>query len=142
ALRVVLTGGPSITELEIGEEIEAKCHFPIINLIGKTNLKQLLAILRKAKLLVAPDSGPAHMATAVDTPVIGLYACTNPDRARPYFSQDWVIDKYQEAVKEKHAKDAAHLPWGLRVRDAGTMERITVEDVTNKLDDFMQRTGN
>ena len=142
ALRVVLTGGPSITELEIGEEIEAKCHFPIINLIGKTNLKQLLAILRKAKLVVAPDSGPAHMATAVDTPVIGLYACTNPDRARPYFSQDWVIDKYHEAVKEKHGKDVSHLPWGLRVRDAGTMERITVKDVTDKLDEFMNLKEN
>lgn len=139
ALRVVLTGGPSVTELEMGENIETKCKFPIINLIGNTNLKQLLAILGKATLVVSPDSGPAHMATAVNTPVIGLYACTNPDRARPYFSQDWVVDKYHEAVQEKHGKDASQLPWGIRVRDPGTMERITVKDVTDKLDEFMQR---
>jgi len=72
-----------------------------------------------------------------------LYACTNPDRARPYFSGEWVIDKYHEAVRAKHGKDAAELPWGLRVRDPGTMERITVQDVTNKLDDFMRsKSGN
>ena len=142
ALRVALTGGPSITELEMGEAIETKCKFPIINLIGKTNLKQLLAILKKAKLVIAPDSGPAHMATAVNTPVIGLYAYTNPDRARPYFSQDWVIDKYHDAVREKHGKDVSQLPWGIRVRDPGTMDRITVKDVTDKLDEFMNRVKN
>ena len=141
ALRVVLTGGPSIAELEMGANIESKCKFPIINLIGKTNLKQLLAILRKATIVVSPDSGPAHMATAVNTPVIGLYACTNPDRARPYLSQEWVIDKYHEAVREKHGKEVSELPWGIRVRDPGTMERISVKDVSDKLDEFMQRKG-
>jgi heptosyltransferase I len=139
-LRVVLTGGPSIIELEMGQDIETKCKLPTINLIGKTNLKQLLAILDKATVVLSPDSGPAHMATAVKTPVIGLYACTNPDRARPYFSGELVIDKYHDAVREKHGKDASELPWGIRVRDPGTMERITVEDVTKKLDEFMRRT--
>ncbi|MCI0504753.1 MAG: glycosyltransferase family 9 protein [Gammaproteobacteria bacterium] len=141
AFRVVLTGGPSITELEMGQDIETQCKIPIINLIGKTNLKQLLAILKKATLVISPDSGPAHMATAAGTPVIGLYACTNPDRARPYFSGEWVIDKYHEAVRAKHGKEASELSWGLRVRDPGTMERITVEDVTRKLDEFMQKTA-
>jgi heptosyltransferase I len=138
-LRVVLTGGPSIVELEMGQDIETHCQAPIINLIGKTNLKQLLAILGKATVVLSPDSGPAHMATAVGTPVIGLYACTNPDRARPYFSGEWVIDKYHEAVRNKHGKNASQLPWGIRVRDPGTMERITMKDVTNKLDEFIQR---
>jgi len=142
ALRVVLTGGPSITELEMGQEIETKCNAPITNLIGKSNLKQLLAILDKSTLVISPDSGPAHMATAVGTPVIGLYACTNPDRARPYYSKEWVIDKYHEAVFDKHGKKASQLPWGIRVRDPGTMERITVEEVTNKLDEFMQQSNN
>jgi heptosyltransferase I len=77
------------------------------------------------------------MATAVNTPVIGLYACTNPDRARPYFSGDLVVDEYHKTVRDKYGKDAAQLPWGIRVRDAGTMERITVNDVTGKLDQFM-----
>jgi heptosyltransferase I len=136
-LRVALTGGPSGIEREMGEQIIRQCDRPVVNLIGRTNLKQLLALLDKALLVISPDSGPAHMATAVNTPVIGLYACTNPDRARPYFSGDLVVDEYHKTVRDKYGKDAAQLPWGIRVRDAGTMERITVNDVTGKLDQFM-----
>lgn len=140
-LRAVLTGGPSGIEKEMGAQIARQCNSPVVNLIGKTNLKQLLALLDKAVLVISPDSGPAHMATAVNTPVIGLYACTNPDRARPYFSGDLVIDKYHQAVRDKYGKDAEQLPWGIRVRDAGTMERITVNDVTGKLDQFMAQAN-
>ena len=140
-LRVALTGGPGRIEREMGEQIVQQCRTPPLNLIGKTTLKQLLALLDKALLVISPDSGPAHMATAVNTPVIGLYACTNPDRARPYLSEELVIDKYHEAVREKFGKDASELPWGIRVRDAGTMERITVQDVTAKLDQFLQHVN-
>lgn len=140
-LRVVLTGGPSRSEREMGEQIMQQCHSPPINLIGNTSLKQLLALLDKALLVISPDSGPAHMATAVNTPVIGLYACTNPDRARPYLSTELVIDRYHEAVREKFGKTADQLAWGIRVRDAGTMERITVNDVTAKLDQFMKHAA-
>ena len=81
-MQVVLTGGPSQSELVFGEAIARLMRHEPINLIGHTNLNQLLAILERARCVIAPDSGPAHLATAVSTPVIGLYACTNPDRAR------------------------------------------------------------
>jgi heptosyltransferase I len=100
-------------------------------------LKQLLAILQQANLLIAPDSGPAHMATAVDTPVIGLYAATNPDRARPYLSPELVINRYPDAVYNKFEKPVDEVPWGSRIRDAGTMERISTESVNDMLDQFM-----
>ena len=73
------------------------------------------------------------MATAVGTPVIGLYACTNPERARPYFSADYVVNKYPQAVLAKFGRPAEELPWGTRVREPGTMDRITAEDVIEKL---------
>lgn len=136
-LRVAITGGPSSIEKQMAVEIESKADHKPLNLVGKTNLKQLLALLQKSIAVVSPDSGPAHMATAVNTPVIGLYACTNPDRARPYLSADYTIDKYHEAVLAKHGKSADELMWGLRVRDPGTMERIQVEDVTRALDKLM-----
>lgn len=133
-MRVVLTGGPSALERQYGEEITAAMKHQPINLIGRTNLKQLLAVIARARAVVAPDSGPAHLATSVGVPVIGLYATTNPDRARPYLSSDYVVDRYKEAVQAKHGKTPADLPWGVRVRDAGTMDRITVSDVTSVLD--------
>lgn len=134
-LRVYLTGGNSATEQQLASAIEEKApNANITNLIGKTSLKQLLAILEKAVVLVSPDSGPAHLATTVDTPVIGLYACANPDRTGPYLSRQWTINHYPDAVQEKFHKPVSALPWGIRVRDPGTMDRITVEEVESTLD--------
>lgn len=136
-LPTVLTGGRSAIEREYGEKIFQLCKHKPVNLIGKTSLKQLLAILQQAKVLIAPDSGPAHMAIAVDTPVIGLYAATNPDRARPYLNPELVVNRYPEAVSAKYHKSVDEVPWGSRVREDGTMARIRVEDVNTRLDQFI-----
>lgn len=150
-LKIVLSGGPSRLEWQYGAEIHGRldvngCSASLTNLIGKTDLKQLLAVLDRAEAVISPDAGPAHLATAVNTPVIGLYACTNPDRARPYLSKPYTVNRYPEAVQAKYGKMPADLPWGIRVRDAGTMERIRVEDVTRMLDQLMAdmaaETGN
>ncbi len=141
-LKVVLCGGNSRLERLYGAEIHARldtrgCSGALTNLIGRTNLKQLLAILARGELLVSPDAGPAHLATAVGTPVIGLYACTNPERARPYLSAAYTVNRYPEAVQAKYGKMPDQLPWGIRIRDPGTMERIQVDDVTAVLDKLM-----
>jgi heptosyltransferase I len=133
-MTVVLTGGPSAIEKEYGESICAAAQVPILNLIGKTNLKQLLAILEMAEIVISPDAGPAHLATAVATPVIGLYAATNPDRARSYLSAEYVVNRYPEAVNSVYGKSVSLLPWGTRVREVGTMARIEVNDVKAMLD--------
>ena len=133
-LSVVLTGGPSEVEKNYGEQIESLCKHKPLNLIGKTSLKELLAIIEGAITIISPDSGPAHMATAVNTPVIGLYACTNPNRARPYNSSTYTINKYNEALIAKYGNSVDKLTWGIRVREPGTMERITPADVIEKLE--------
>lgn len=133
-MQVILCGGPSALEKEYGEKISQLCNHKPLNLIGKTSIKQLLAVLAQADVIIAPDSGPAHLGTAVGTPVIGLYACTNPDRARPYLDATLVVSKYQEAVAAKYGKSIDELPWGIRVRDEGTMDKIRVSDIVEKLD--------
>jgi len=143
-LKVVLCGGPSRLEWQYGAEIMAKLDMAkqgdaVTNLIGQTDLKQLLAILQRARAVVSPDSGPAHLATAVNTPVIGLYACTNPDRARPYLSAEYVVSRYPEAVQHKYGKMPADLPWGIRVRDAAAMELIQPQDVYPVLDNIIEQ---
>ncbi len=133
-MRVVLTGGPTELEQEYGARISAMAQHPVVNLIGQSNLKQLLAILQRAAVLVSPDSGPAHMATAVGCPVIGLYATSNPFRTGPYLSQQWVVNKYPEAVRQQFGKDVTQVAWGQRVRRADVMDLIAVGDVCRMLD--------
>jgi lipopolysaccharide heptosyltransferase I len=50
----------------------------IINLAGKTNLKDLAAVVKKSNLFIGGDTGPLHIAAAVGTPTISLFGPTNP----------------------------------------------------------------
>ena len=136
-LRVILTGGPSPVERDYGMHIESVARIKPLNLIGRTNLKQLLALLQRAVTLITPDSGPAHLGTAADIPVIGLYASTNPERAAPYLSRRWCVNRYPDALRKFDRQDAETAPWGTRVRDPAAMDLINVKDVTNKLDELM-----
>ncbi|HJR71526.1 MAG TPA: glycosyltransferase family 9 protein [Gammaproteobacteria bacterium] len=131
---VLLTGGNTAIEQTYGRDIGAAARAQPKNLIGTTNLKQLLAVLQRASVVLCPDSGPAHMATAVGTPVVGLYATSNRHRTGPYFSQELVVDKYPEAVAREFGRPIETLRWGQRVRDPAAMSLITVADVIAKLD--------
>lgn len=134
AANVILTGGPTDTERDYGAGIAARASRPVTNLIGKTTLKQLLAVIDAAHVVVCPDSGPAHMATTVGTPVVGLYATSNRHRTGPYFSQQLVADRYPEAIQQEFGKRVDEVAWGQRVRNPDAMNLITLDDVKAKLD--------
>jgi heptosyltransferase I len=74
------------------------------------------------------------MAGMVDLPVIGLYAATNPQRAGPYYSRQWCVDKYDAAARKYLGKPAAEIPWTTKIERPGVMDLITVADVVAKLD--------
>jgi heptosyltransferase I len=139
--QVLLTGGNTAIEQTYGRDITARATGAAQNLIGKTTLKQLLALLARASVVLCPDSGPAHMATAVGTPVVGLYATSNRQRTGPYFSQHLVVDKYPEAVAKEFGAPVETLRWGQRVRDPAAMSLITVPDVLAKLDAAFAERG-
>src|SRR6185503_21327673 len=132
--QVLLTGGNTAIEQTYGRDIAATTSTAPRNLIGTTSLKQLLAILQRASVVLCPDSGPAHMATAVGTPVVGLYATSNRHRTGPYFSQNLVVDRYPDAVAREFGRPIETLRWGQRVRDPAAMNLITVADVVAKID--------
>ncbi len=133
-MRVLICGGRSALEREMGSRIEQSMRQPCINLVGKDTLLELLATLRRATALVTPDSGPAHMATAVGTPVIGLYAATNPARSGPYYSRPWCVDRYEAAARRFVGKPASELAWTTKIERPGVMDLITVDDVQERLD--------
>ncbi|HKE93157.1 MAG TPA: glycosyltransferase family 9 protein [Povalibacter sp.] len=132
-LRVVLCGGRSELEQSMGREIQAHMKQRCENAIGKDTLLELLATLERTTVLLTPDSGPAHMATAVGTPVIGLYAATNPARSGPYLSRQWCIDKYDVAARRLLNKPATELAWTTKIEKPGVMDLITPDEVIKKL---------
>ncbi len=136
-MRVLICGGRSALELEYGERIAAGMRKPCVNLVGKDTLLELLATLQRATVLLTPDSGPAHMATTVGTPVVGLYAATNPERSGPYHSRPWCVNRYEQAAQKFLGKSPAEIPWTTKIERPGVMDLIETLDVIERLDALM-----
>ncbi|WP_039977627.1 glycosyltransferase family 9 protein [Shewanella decolorationis] len=135
--RVILCGGPTALENTLADDIANACSAKLDNLVGKTSLTQLLALLKRASLVLAPDTGPAHMAVTQGTPVIGLYAHSNPGRTGPYLSQQYVVSAYQEAIA---SQQSGEVKWGTRAKGEHLMALISVEAVIEKFDQVIQQT--
>jgi heptosyltransferase I len=136
-MRVLICGGRSALEQEVGLRVQQLMRQPCVNLVGKDTLLELLATLQRATALISPDSGPAHMATSVGTPVVGLYAATNPARSGPYYSRPWCVDRYETAARTFMGKPAAELAWTAKIERPGVMDLITADDVIERLDALM-----
>jgi lipopolysaccharide heptosyltransferase I len=83
-LASVVGGGPS--DLAMAARIPAD-----VNLAGKTTLRQTIALLRRADLVIANDSGPMHIAAALGRPLVALFGPTDPNRTGPYRREDSVL---------------------------------------------------
>lgn len=132
-LDTVFVGGQTELEKNAIEQIIKHTQSTSLNLMGKTNLKALLAVIDNAELVIAPDSGPIHMAAARSKPALGLYATSNPGRTGPWFDT-YVVNRYPDAVAKYLKQPLDSIEWGKRVRSPDAMGLITSQDVIEKLD--------
>ena len=136
-MNVILVGSPAPFEadycLAIEQAMKQKAH----NICGKDTLKQLTALLSHADLAVAPDTGPAHIASAVGTDVLGIFAASNPYRSGPYGSLKWCVNRYPDALQKFTGKTVDQARWGAKAEFEGAMELVTVEDATAMLDKWV-----
>lgn len=102
----------------------------LMDLVGKTSLIQLLAVLKTVKAAVGPDSGPGHMAAAVNTPYVTLFGPTSPQRAAPYNCEHLVVQPDLECLS-CYKKKCPEL-------DARCMKMISPEAVREKLDQALK----
>ena len=141
-MQVVLSGGPDELEVRTAALIEENMAEDCLNLVGRDTLEQSKAMLQRADLVITPDSGPAHIADALGTPVLGLYAATWPRRSGPYSSQDLCIDRFEQAALKYRNKPPEALRWGTRIEVPGVMDLIQPEDVMQRLDEWCAGEGN
>jgi heptosyltransferase I len=139
--RVVLCGGRSEGERSMADTIVQAMNRPALDLTGRDTLQQLPALLERADIVLSPDSGPVHIANAVGTRVIGLYACTNSQRSGPYSDLRWTVDRYAEAARKLLGKSSSDLRWGAKIERPGAMELIEVDAVTDALDRCADDSG-
>lgn len=138
---IILVGGPSDWELAFAEALMSKLPgmSRVANWVGKTKLPELAALIAKSSLLVAPDSGPAHLANALGTPVIGLFAVAPPNLSAAYLWKDCVVNAYPEAVEKYLGKNPDQIKWATRVHERMAMTLIKPESVLVKLKEMIQQ---
>jgi heptosyltransferase I len=139
-MQVVICGGLSSAENQMADEIIRLCRVAApINLVGKDTFAKFLELLRRATVLITPDSGPMHMAAITDTPVIGLHAASNPLRSGPYKSIEWCVNMYNQASLKYLGKPEDKIRWGTKIERQGVMDLIEIDHVTDKLDTLMNK---
>ncbi len=90
-LETVLGGAPNETELADDVLRMADARYAVTNLVGQTNLRQLVALIERAAVVIANDSGPMHIAAALGRPMVSLFGPTNPVRTGPYRRAETVL---------------------------------------------------
>ncbi|HEY0670770.1 MAG TPA: glycosyltransferase family 9 protein [Longimicrobiales bacterium] len=122
---VVLLGGPGEREQHTARYITEHSRQKPVWALGDS-IRRLTWLIDACHLIIAPDTGPVHIARALEVPVIGLYGHTNPWRVGPYRKyEDLWIDRYNEpgAAPDASLFDPKH----------GRMELIAVQDVLEKV---------
>lgn len=129
---VALIGDSSQACTQLCQGIRDRLGFEVTDLAGKTSLRELLAVIKCADLMLSPDSGPMHIASAVGTPVVGLFAIHSERRVGPYNFMDLCVSVYDQCAKEELGE--REVPWRYRVRNEQAMGRISFEDVKIQID--------
>lgn len=98
-----------------------------VNLAGKTTLKTLAAVFEKADIVVSTDTGPMHVAAAVETPVLALFGPTAPWRTGPYGSIHRVV----------RADIECSPCFKRKCKTTNCMKQISVDRVMTALSEFL-----
>lgn len=129
-LQPILVGGRSPRELAAEQVIMERTRHKPVSALG-SGLRHLVGILSGSALVLSPDTGPLHMAVALDRPVISLMGYTNPKRTGPYRKfHDLLIDAYGDPGED--------YPVSMENRP-GRVHRITVDQVREKIDVWQKR---
>jgi heptosyltransferase I len=129
-LRAVLVGGRSDREIAAAAAIESLAAHTPVNALG-SGLRKLVSILDGSALVLSPDTGPLHMAVALNRPVISLIGYMNPKRVGPY-------RRFQDLMVDAFADPGEIYPITMEKR-AGRMERISVADVLERVQLWRER---
>ncbi len=118
ACQIVLFGGKS--DGEAAQEVRRLAQTSLLNLAGKTNLKEAVYLISQCRLFISNDSGLMHIAGALNIPTIAIFGSTNPQTTSPAGDQSVVV--HQEVSCSPCLKETCPT-------DFRCMELIAVENV-------------
>ncbi len=125
SLKSIVIG--SRADIRIAEKVVEFSRGKAISLAGETTLRELIEIMRKARVVISNDSGPMHIAAGFRVPVVALFGPTSPMRTGPYGKGHCIIQS------EAHCSPC----FKKRCSDLKCMEGITVDNVFEKIDNML-----
>jgi len=129
--KVILISGPK--DVKLTQDVISHMRHPAVNLAGKTSVSQLASVLKRCRLFISNDSGPVHIASALDVPVISIFGRNqkglSPDRWAPLGKLAKALHKDVGCVE-----CLAHNC----VKDFICLKAITVEDVIQAADALLK----
>jgi heptosyltransferase II len=126
--QIILLGGKS--DNDAAEEVRSLAQTSVINLAGKTNLKEAIFLISRCRLFISNDSGLMHIAGALNLPTIAIFGSTNPQTTSPVGNQSVIV--HQEVACSPCLKKICPT-------DFRCMELITVEDVWQAAQKFLRK---
>lgn len=88
-LKSVIIGTKADEETAL--EIVSASEGSAVSLAGKTSLRQLIDIISNSSVVISTDSGPMHIASALNKPVFAIFGATSPERTGPYGEKSTVL---------------------------------------------------
>ncbi|GBC93819.1 Lipopolysaccharide heptosyltransferase 1 [bacterium HR15] len=125
-LPVVFVGGPGDKPLE--EQLHRLKQHPLRSLIGRTSIKEVMAVVAQSAVHICGDTGTAHLAAAFGVPCVALYGPTNPDRTGPFGQRAHVL--YKRPMCRRCPPD--------RCLRRECLQWITVDEVLQSIADVLQ----
>ncbi|MDH3558923.1 MAG: glycosyltransferase family 9 protein, partial [Deltaproteobacteria bacterium] len=124
----LLLGGTG--EEPLAEQISAEMDHPVINLIGRTTVAEVLALIGRCSLFLSNDSGLMHVAAALNIPQVALFGSTDPQKTAPLNNRAVVI----------HPEHVGCTPCFKRScpEDLECMKAITVEEVAVTAENLLE----
>ncbi|HSV26282.1 MAG TPA: glycosyltransferase family 9 protein, partial [Sedimentisphaerales bacterium] len=125
-LDIVIAGSPD--EMALADELAGLMPAKAANLAGRTNIPELVEVLRGARFIVGNDTGPTHIAAALGVSVVIIFGLINPARLYPYGKRECVA-----------AVDPWTRPEGIRTDNMQyRVENVTIEMVWEKVVEQMK----
>ncbi|MBI4335509.1 MAG: lipopolysaccharide heptosyltransferase II [Candidatus Omnitrophica bacterium] len=129
--RVILTGAPK--DVPLAQEIKNMMMYEPAIACGTTTIKQLGAIIESCDLTISNDSGPLHVASALNKSIIAIFGPTSPDITGPVPSADVeVLKKDIECERPCYVADCG---------DNRCMKAVSVGDVLKAVERYRERCG-
>ncbi len=116
--KIIIFGGKS--DGEISQQIAKAGNVPVLNMAGRTTIRELMALISQCKVFITNDSGPMHIAAAFSVPVVAIFGSTDPDRTSP-IGEGHVIIKKDVACSPCFLRECPH--------NMECMDMIGVEDI-------------